>query len=232
MQTVSDVPLFDAGVSVGDPYAAGDPHIEWEEANAAHDPPPSDDDDDQAVAADPAAPYGRNPRTGKPYKMSAEDRAQLGQKLAQARADAAARRGGYEPSGRRAPGRPPKSTGPKPSRPKGPDYRMAVAGMLQLPAYALGVGARVVPSLGLDAIALSMHTPAIADAVGQLAEDDPRIAAILDRVMAVGPYGALFAAITPLVMQILCNHGMLKPSPMMGTLSEEELYAVVEPEQS
>jgi hypothetical protein len=219
----------DYGVSLGDPFAGGDPTVAWAAENDARDPV---DVEDQADPVDPEAPFGRNPRNGKPYKMSAEDRAALGAKLAQARADAAANRG--ETPKRR--GRPAsKSTGStgsgRPSRVL-PDYRMAVAGLLQLPAYALGVGARIVPSMGLDAIALSMHTPAIADAVGQLAEDDPRVAAILDRVMAVGPYGALFAAITPLIMQIMCNHGLLRPHPMMGTLSSDELMALVEPPES
>jgi hypothetical protein len=212
---------FDGGAA-GDPWA-GDPTVEWSEANAAVD---QHDDEDQAVGDDPEAPYGRNPRTGKPYKMTPEAREALGAKLAEGRraamqtgrAPAKKRRGSTGPgSGQRAGSRPP----------AGPDYRMAVAGLLQLPAMALGVGARFNPALGLDAAALALHTAPIADAIHHLALDDPRIAQILDRVMQVGPYGALVAAVSPLLVQVLCNHGVIRPNPTVGALTPEELLTAI-----
>lgn len=208
------------GVSLGDPFQAGDPTIAWEETNAAADPPEELDD--------PEAPYGRNPRTGKPYKMDQAAREELGARLAagrratvqNGRAPAKRARGSKGTGGSRAGS----------TRTPGPDYRMAVAGLLQLPMMALGVGARVMPSLGLDAAALALHTPVIADAVHHLAVDDARIASILDRVMQVGPYGALVAAVSPLLLQVLCNHGWVKPNATMGTLSPEELLDAIDPD--
>jgi hypothetical protein len=210
-------PVFDGGAG-GDPWGAGDPTVEWAETDAARD-----DREDQAVDED--APYGRNPRTGKPYKMSPEAREALGTRLAEGRRTAM--QTGRPPTKKRRGSTGPGSTRPSASRPAQPDYRAAVAGLLQLPAMALGVGARFNPAFGLDSAALALHTPPIADAVHYLALDDARIAAILDRVMQVGPYGALVAAVSPLIVQILCNHGVIKPNATVGALTPEELLTAL-----
>lgn len=231
--TTDTMPVFDGGAA-GDPFAVGDPTVEWAEENAARDdrfdPPPVTDDGGMPDRFDPEAPYGRSPRTGKPYKLPPDQRAELGEKLAAGRR--AAMQNGRAPAKRGRGSKGPGSTRPGSSRPAQPDYRSAVAGLLQLPAMALSVGSRVAPTLGLDAAALALHTPPIADAVHHLALDDPRIAAILERVMQVGPYGALVAAVSPLLLQVLCNHGWVKPNPTMGTLTPKELIDAITPEPS
>lgn len=102
--------------------------------------------------------------------------------------------------------------------PQAKDYRAGIEGLGQLAAGALLF---VSPA---DGAAVAFHTPPIASALNDLAKEDPRIAAILDRILQVGPYGALLAAIAPLVLQILCNHGKL-PAGTMGAIPPDQLVA-------
>lgn len=163
---------------------------------------------------DPDAPYGRKP-DGTPYKRSPEHRAGLAAALGR-------RASNKVPSA--PPARASKSASSRGANGRNEDqYKRGVLGLLQIPAFALGVAARVKPVLGLDATALTIHGPGLATAIAQTAMDDERFAAILDRVLAVGPYGALLGAMVPLAMQIACNHGAIPPTPELGVLSPAEL---------
>ena len=117
------------------------------------------------------------------------------------------------PPPRRGPGRP--STKPKPK-----DYRAGVEGIGQLAAGALLFVNHA------DAAAVMVHTPPIAQALHDLAQEDPRVAALLDKLLQVGPYGALLAAVAPLVLQVLCNHGKV-PTGLLGTVAPEQLVEAV-----
>ncbi len=172
---------------------------------------------------DPDAPYGRKP-DGTPYKRSPEHRAGLAAALGR-------RASNKVPAAPAAP-RASKSASSRGANGRNQDhYQRGVLGLLQIPAFALGVAARVKPVLGLDATALTIHGPGLAAAVAQTAMDDDRFAQILDRVLAVGPYGALLGALVPLAMQIACNHGAMPPTPELGVLAPAELLraAGVEP---
>lgn len=120
------------------------------------------------------------------------------------------------------------------ARPKGPDYRGAVRGLLQLPGAVLAVVARFVrkqetrEALAADSATITYHTPAIADAVHETALNEPRFAAVLDRALQVGPYGALLAAAVPFVMQLAANHGRIPAGPETGLLTREELFRLME----
>lgn len=59
-----------------------------------------------------------------------------------------------------------------------------------------------------DAAAILMHAPAIAEKVGDLAAEEPRVARAVDWLTegTENPYFALAFATAPLVMQILRNH--------------------------
>jgi len=160
---------------------------------------------------DPEAPYGRNPRTGEPYKRSQEERERLARNLRNGRAAQATGRVGATRAARA-----PKATPADP-------YTTTVLGLLQAPAFALSAASRFNPTLGLDALAVTLHAPNIAKAVGSLAREDARIAAVLDRVASVGPYGLLVMALSPLLLQIGANHGLIRPIPDMGVLAPDQL---------
>jgi len=82
-------------------------------------------------------------------------------------------------------------------------YAEGVAGLMQIPA---GIIAFVDP---VDGFCISQHTPHIAGALADLAVERPEMAAALDRVMAIGPYGALVGAVFGLGIQLAHNHGMV-----------------------
>jgi hypothetical protein len=168
---------------------------------------------DQAVGVDDA-PYGINPNTGKPYTMSAEKRAEMGERLAAGRRrKASTRPPSRQPS--RASSARPKS--PKP--PPGPTYAGTVQGGLMLVAGILGMA----PALRLDAAAIALHSEPIALAVQDVALEDQRVAALIDRLSKVTPYGALGAALIGLGLQVAANHRMVPILPQFGILSPDEL---------
>lgn len=116
------------------------------------------------------------------------------------------------------------STRPKKTK-NGTDYTEGIAGLLSLPATALYVAgtAGAEPNLALiaDANAIAEATPKIAVAVNDLANERPEIAAVLDKILKVGPYGALLTAVVPMVAQILTNHKVLPPG-IVGSKSAED----------
>lgn len=86
-------------------------------------------------------------------------------------------------------------------------YAEGVAGLLQIPAAVLSF---VDP---VDGYCVAQHTPHIASSIAAVAVERPEVAAALDRVLAVGPYGALLGAVLPLAVQLAHNHGWI-PEPM------------------
>lgn len=104
-----------------------------------------------------------------------------------------------------------------------PDYRSGILGIAQLAAAPLAFTAPA------DAAAVMMHAPPIADALHNLAVERPEVARVLDTVLAVGPYGAVIAAVLPLVVQLLHNHGVLS-TPMavaMGATPKDEILSML-----
>ena len=55
------------------------------------------------------------------------------------------------------------------------------------------------------------------------ATQDARLARLLDRISAVGPYGLVVTAAMPLVFQILANHRVMPPNRELGVLPPDEL---------
>lgn len=86
-------------------------------------------------------------------------------------------------------------------------YVEGISGIFQIVAAGVSM---VDP---VDGFCVAQQTPPIADAVADLAVERPEVAATLDRIMAVGPYGALIGAVLPLVVQIAHNHNKV-PEPM------------------
>lgn len=178
--------------------------------------PPEDVDheDPAAEQPDPDAPYGRN-ADGVPYKRPKEWREKLAAKLAEGRRTQSAA----------APPRKPAKKATAKTAGAAPDYRAGALALLQLPAVALTVASKFKPKLALDAAAVTLHAPNLAEAAAMTAQADERFAAILDKALSIGPYGALLGAALGLGMQIAANHGAVPVVPEMGILSPEELIA-------
>lgn len=103
-----------------------------------------------------------------------------------------------------------------------------VKGLAQLGAgLALMAGkATGQPAFQADAIVLATNAEAFADAAVATAQADARFARVLDKVTAVGPYGALLSVAVGTGMQIIRNH---KPSAVLpGTVPPEELLKAAE----
>ncbi|MEU0398358.1 hypothetical protein ABZ208_37570 [Streptomyces sp. NPDC006208] len=98
-------------------------------------------------------------------------------------------------------------------------YEEGVQGLLQIPAMALSF---VNP---VDGFCVAHHTPPISKAVADLAIERPEVAAALDKVLSVGPYGALLGATLPLVIQLMHNHGMVPESmaKAMGATPKKDI---------
>lgn len=96
------------------------------------------------------------------------------------------------------------------SRPKAPDFRPGITGMFQLIAAPLAF------TQPLDSWAVTTHAPGIAEALNDLAQERPEVAMVLQRVLSVGPYGALLAATVPLVVQLLHNHDLIPEQAAAG----------------
>lgn len=99
----------------------------------------------------------------------------------------------------------PRTTTPRTARAKAPavDYRPALCGLGQL-------GAAVLMAVSpLDAHAVVTHTVPIAEAAQITADASPGFAALLDKIVGIGPWSALVAATVPLGLQVAANHGWL-----------------------
>lgn len=72
-----------------------------------------------------------------------------------------------------------------------------------------------------DAVAIASAADGLADACAEVAEQDPKFAAALDKVCATGPYGALITAVFGLGAQLFRNHRPKTAIP--GTVDPAEL---------
>ena len=121
-----------------------------------------------------------------------------------------------------------RSTGGGGRRKKAPDYADGINGVFQIAATALAIAGDKKPVLLADSIAITMHGPNIAEGLNQLAQERPEVAAVLERILQVGPYGLVIGATFPLVFQLLTNHGVA-PAGLLGTHKPEDLIASVMP---
>lgn len=92
-----------------------------------------------------------------------------------------------------------------------PDYEEGLNAVFQLVSFGLTMVGERDERVLADGLAVSEHGPNIATALNQLATEKPEVAAVLDKVLAAGPYGLVLAAVSPLIMQIASNHGVKVP---------------------
>lgn len=168
---------------------------------------------------DPEAPWGRksdgSPRA-KPGRPSGTPDSQPRTRTRRTRVAAAPQRRSARP--RQA------------KQQQGPDYRPGIMGMLQLVAAPLALAGIKNPAFALDAASVTVHAEPLAEAIQQTAEQNPPFAAVLDKVLSAGPYGALLAAVMPLAVQVAANHRLIPPAAAeaMGAMTPEQLMAQVQ----
>jgi len=77
----------------------------------------------------------------------------------------------------------------------------------------------------LDAAALLYHGPAACQGLGKVCANDPRLAAIADKLITAGPYAEAILPVLAIGAQFSVNHGALPPqlAVMFGALPPEEL---------
>ena len=195
--------------------------------HTGHAPDPQDDADHtpDGDGSDPGAPWGRKadgtPRAkpGRPAGTPNTTPRRAAQRRATQAGPAAAPR--------------PRTQAPrKPKPPPGPDYRGGINGLFQLVAAPLAMAGIKSDAAAADAAALTVYGPGIADALHTLALERPEIAAMLERILSAGPYGALIAASLPLVVQLLTNHGVLpaQVGAAMGAQDPASLVAAMRPD--
>lgn len=187
------------------------PEINGEDFGPATPPPPVEAAPGTKTG-DPHAPYGYT-RDGKP-------RAKPGVKK---------RTGGTQRSTttRKIPPAPSAKSGPPrpPSQPAQPDYR---AGFLGLVGEGIGAIALVGLMRGqapliADAAAIDNAAPALADLVDRAANQWPIVAAILDKVLAVGPHVGNMGALVVALGQLAVNHRRLPAGLIPGTVDPDTL---------
>lgn len=133
---------------------------------------------------------------------------------------------GYKEDGtpKKAPGRP-RTNGPRRTttrrQPQTPNYYQGVKGLFQAAAVPLAF------TSPFDAYAITKHHDPIAKACHQLALENAAFAALLDRIMVVGPYSMLVSACLPLVAQVAYNHKLI-PEELatgLGAISQAQIIA-------
>jgi hypothetical protein len=157
-----------------------------------------------------------NPKTGQPYQRSKAWR-DAQSRTWQAKAEAL----------RTGKPMPPKAKAGRKKAVVATDYREGLLALIGLPIMILRMLGNFFPSLTRDAAALAIHRPVLAEATNSAAQTNPRLAAALDRVLAVGPYGELIGVATIIGLQIAANHGRIPACPSMGILTEDQLEIVL-----
>lgn len=110
----------------------------------------------------------------------------------------------------------------------GTDYRPGLMGIAQLTA---GVLSMVSP---LDAQVMVDHGPGIVEALNETAKTNPGLASLLDKIVSMGPWGLVIAAVVPAAAQVAVNHGWLPSeiAPALGIRTRAQQRVVVYGEQS
>jgi hypothetical protein len=95
------------------------------------------------------------------------------------------------------------------------------AGLLLLASKASGKDTARADAFKADAVTVASNGDQLADACVQLAHNDPKFAAALDKVCAAGPYAALITIAVGIGSQVARNH---KPAlKLPGTVDPAEL---------
>jgi len=116
--------------------------------------------------------------------------------------------------------RPPSSSN---TRSRKTDYTAGLTGILHMVAMPL------LPTLPNDAAAILISADEVAEAINTTAQERPEIRAMCEKIMTVGPYGLMIAAILKPVTQIAVNHGLIPPqmASKFGAVPPEHLSTLL-----
>lgn len=172
-----------------------------DEVTERHVPPPSSDGPTQVETETRPddAPWGYK-ADGTPYKV---DPARY------ARRDAGRRKG---------------KTRAGAAKPKVSPYAETVTDLLVLVSGGFAIASKASGNVAFlaDAVTVEESAPGIGDAFGKLADQNENVARMLDKLAEVGPYGLVLAAVSPMLVQCMANHGTI-PAGMMGTEDPEAM---------
>jgi len=125
---------------------------------------------------------------------------------------------------------PKKATAPKqapPAKKTAVDYRPGIMNLL-----GQGIGTAAI--LGLvrgrhdimaDAAAVDQGAPALAELANQAAEQWTFVAAILDKLLKIGPFAASGGGVLIMLAQLAVNHRVMPPGIVPGTVAPERLIS-------
>lgn len=80
-------------------------------------------------------------------------------------------------------------------------------------------------ALTLDSLTIAAYEDVLADGIAAAGADIPWMASALERAAKIGPYAGLLGAASAVVLQVMCNHGLVPASTSLGTLTPDQLAA-------
>jgi len=109
------------------------------------------------------------------------------------------------------------------------DRSSGVQGLVQIGAGALLVMGQRSNSEPLlcDAVVIAENAAPLGAACAEVAKVNPRFAKALDKILEVGPYGALVTVAFSVGMQVAANHGAV-PEGTAGTRTKKEILATLD----
>lgn len=104
-----------------------------------------------------------------------------------------------------------------------------IRGILQIPAAGLILAGQRMDSIPLiaDGATILYHGPALAQATIQIAENDPRIMALIEKLVQFGPYGMFVTVVFSMAIQGGRNHEVAAPGLLesFGAMPPEQIIA-------
>lgn len=118
-------------------------------------------------------------------------------------------------------------------QPKG-SYANGIMALLGIPAMVCDMAAKATGNIAFEAdkATIVQMAPGFAQGMDEWAQQDPRVAAMLDKVIGVGPAAAVVSSLVFAGVQVAANHKVIPAAPQMGILSAEEKVAAYHAEQA
>lgn len=82
-----------------------------------------------------------------------------------------------------------------------------------------------------DGMLIAAHGPNMAKAWSDLADESPKVRQVLEMLMTGGAWGGVLMAMTPVVMGIMANHGILTRDFLGMNKEEDSTSGIQEPER-